>query len=66
MKEKKKNKNVMTYTINNIFIVLKIIISKYSYILKIMSRYTFSEPQPDTASKLDQVYIRRQPHTDLK
>ena len=42
--------NVLLYTINNISMVLKIIISKFSCILKMMSRNTFPEPQPDSAS----------------
>ena len=37
-------------TINNICVVLKIIYSKYSYSLKIMSRNTCSETQSDCAS----------------
>ena len=40
----------MLYTLNNISIVLEIIVSKYSCILKRMSRNTFPEPQPDSAS----------------
>ena len=43
-------KNVMLYTINYISMVLKIIIIKLTCILKIMSRNTFPEPQPDSAS----------------
>ena len=43
-------KNVLLYTINNISMVLEIIIIKLSCILKIMSRSTFPEPQPDSAS----------------
>ena len=37
-------KNVLLYTINKPPVVLKIIISYFSYILKIMSRNTFPEP----------------------
>ena len=43
-------KNVLLYTINNIAMVLEIIIFKFSCILKILSRNTFIEPQPDSAS----------------
>ena len=43
-------KNVLIYTINNLFLVLEIIISKFSYSLKMMPRNTFPEPQPDSAS----------------
>ena len=35
---------------NNISMVLEIMIFKFSCILKIMSRNTFTEPQPDSAS----------------
>ena len=44
-------KNVLLYTINNHFVVLKIIISSFSY----MSRNTFPEPQPqpDSASYVE-------------
>ena len=48
----------MLYTINNISMVLKIIISKYSCILKIISRNTFPEPQPDSASYSCYVYLK--------
>ena len=47
-------KHVLIYTINNISMVLEIIIIKFSCILKMMSRNTFPEPQPDSAS-----YIRK-------
>ena len=40
----------MLYTINNLSVVLNIIISKFSYSLKTMSRNTFPETQPDSAS----------------
>ena len=43
-------KNVLQYTIINIFMQLEIIISKFSCILKTMSRNNFPEPQPDSAS----------------
>ena len=43
-------KNVLLYTINNISMVLEIVIIKFSCILKMMSRNTFPEPQPDIAS----------------
>ena len=43
-------KNVFLYTIINRYMVLQIIISKFSCILKMMSRNTFPEPQPDSAS----------------
>ena len=50
---KKKNplfcKNVLIYTINKTYMVQEIIISKFSCNLKIMSRYSFLEPQPDSA-----------------
>ena len=42
--------NVLLYTINNLSMVLEILISKFSYSLKIISRITFPEPQPDSAS----------------
>ena len=35
---------------NNICMVLEIIIIKFSCILKMMSKNTFPEPQPDSAS----------------
>ena len=44
------SKNVLLYIINNLYVVLDIIISKFSYSLKIMSRNTFPEPQPYSAS----------------
>ena len=43
-------KNVLLYTIDNISMVLEIIISYFSCILKRMSSNTFPEPQPDSAS----------------
>ena len=43
-------KNVLLYNINNKYMVLEIIISKFPWILKIMSRNTFPELQPDSAS----------------
>ena len=43
-------KNVLLYTINNISMVLEIIIIEFSCILIMMSRNTFPEPQPDSAS----------------
>ena len=43
-------KNVLLYTIINIFKVLEIIIDKFSCMLNMMSRNTFPEPQPDSAS----------------
>ena len=43
-------KNVLLYTINNIYMVLEIIIIKFSGIFKIMFRNNFPEPQPDSAS----------------
>ena len=43
-------KNVLLYTIINISMLLEIIISKFSCILKMMSRNRFPEPQPDSAS----------------
>ena len=47
---KKNCKNILLYSITNISMIWEIIISKLSCILKIMSRNTFSEPQPDIAS----------------
>ena len=44
------SKNLLLYTINNISMVLEIIIIKFSCILKTMSKITFPEPQPDSAS----------------
>ena len=38
------------YTINNLSEVIEIIASYFSYGLKMMSRNTLSEPQPDSAS----------------
>ena len=38
------------YTINNLCVVIEIISSYFSYGLKMMSRNTLSEPQPDSAS----------------
>ena len=46
-------KNVLLYTINNISMLLEIIISYFSCILKMMSRNTFHEPQCDSASYLE-------------
>ena len=46
------SKNVLLYTINNISMVFKIIISYFSCILKMMYNNTFPEPQPDSASYL--------------
>ena len=43
-------KTVLLYTINNPSVVMEIIISKFSYSLKIRSGNTFPEPQPDSAS----------------
>ena len=43
-------KNVLLYSITNISMVLEIIIGKLSCNLKMMSRNTFPEPQPDSAS----------------
>ena len=43
-------KNVLLYTLINISMVLEIIFSKCSFILKIMSSNNFLEPQPDSAS----------------
>ena len=43
-------KNVLLYTIINISMLLEIIVNKFSSILKIMSRNTFPEPQPDSVS----------------
>ena len=43
-------KNVLLNTINNICMVLEIIIIKCICTLKMMSRNTFAEPQPDSAS----------------
>ena len=48
----KKWKNLLLYSINNTSMAFEIIIIKFSCILKIMSRNTFSEPQPDSASYL--------------
>ena len=51
--EEKKNifcKNVLLYIVNNLSVVLEIIISKFSYCLKMMSRNTLPELQPDSAS----------------
>ena len=41
-------KNALLCIINNLPVVLEIIISKFSYCLKMMSRNTFAEPQPDS------------------
>ena len=38
------------YTINNLCVVIEIIARYFPYGLKIMSRNTFSAPQPDSAS----------------
>ena len=38
------------YTINNLCVVIEIIASYFPYGLKMMSRNTLSEPQPDSAS----------------
>ena len=38
------------YTINNLCVVIDIIANFHPYGLKIMSRNTLSEPQPDSAS----------------
>ena len=38
------------YTINNLCVVIEINASYFSYCLKMMSRNTLSEPQPDNAS----------------
>ena len=43
-------KNELIYTINNPSVILEVSLSKFSYSLKMMSRNTFSEPQPDSAS----------------
>ena len=43
-------KNVLLYTINNLSVALEIIISQFSYSLKIMFQNIFPEPQPDIAS----------------
>ena len=43
-------KNVLLYIINNISMVLKIGFNKFSSIVKTMSRNTFPESQPDSAS----------------
>ena len=43
-------KNLLLYTINNISMILEINILQFSCILKMMSRNTFPEPQPDSAS----------------
>ena len=37
------------YTLNNLCVVIKIIASSFPYGLKMMSRNTLSEPQPDNA-----------------
>ena len=51
MREEEKNcKNVLLYNINNLSMVLEILISKFSYFLKMMCRNTFPEPQTDSAS----------------
>ena len=42
---------------NNISMVLEIIIIKFSCILKLMSRNTFPEPQPDSASYGDCTFL---------
>ena len=47
----------MLYTINYISMLLEIIIIKLSSILKMMSKNTFPEPQPDSASYI-YIYIR--------
>ena len=38
------------YTINNLSVVIEMIAVYFSYGLKMMSRNTLSEPQPDSAS----------------
>ena len=38
------------YTINNLCVVIEIIASSFPYGLKMMSRNTLSEPQPNSAS----------------
>ena len=38
------------YTINNLCVVIEIIASYFPYGMKMMSRNTLSEPQPDSAS----------------
>ena len=58
----RKNKSfcnhVLIYTLNNVSMVLEIIIIKFSCIFKMMSRNTFPEPQPDSASY--SVYLHSQ------
>ena len=43
-------KNISIYVINNISVLVNIIFIKFSYSLKIMSRNSFSDPQPNSAS----------------
>ena len=43
-------KIVSLYIINNLSVILEIIFCKFSISLKIMSRNTFPDPQPDSAS----------------
>ena len=38
------------YTINNFCVEIELIASKFSYGLKMRSKNTLSEPQPDSAS----------------
>ena len=38
------------YNINNLCVEIKLIANKFPYGLKIMSKNTLSEPQPDSAS----------------
>ena len=46
-------------TINNIGMVLEIVIIKFIFTLKMMSRNTFPELQPDSVSYLDESFIRQ-------
>ena len=43
-------KIISIYTINNICVVIEIIATQFSHGLRMMSRNTLSEPQPDSAS----------------
>ena len=51
-------KNTLLCIIINLPVVLETIISKFSYCLKMMSRNTFSEPQPDSASYVNDTAVQ--------
>ena len=43
-------KNILLYITGNRSVVVEIFVCKFCYILKMMSRYTLPEPQPESAS----------------